>query len=182
MHESPLDWHSLVNWMRKRLITLLLMTPVLLTLQAGAQQSPAKPDNTGQQAEPLTTSDLVIQQILEPLRTGIITQNVKTVLSVFDKNELNGYGDLDGQLHAFFQQFQETSFRYQLMQVTEEKDHGSATVEMEMDALPYETTRTAVRRSVQMRLQLKLGPKGWKVAAFTPADFFNVQYSGTSQQ
>jgi hypothetical protein len=33
-----------------------------------------------------------------------------------------------------------------------------------------------VRRSVQMRFQLKLEPKGWKVTGFSPADFFGPEY------
>jgi hypothetical protein len=122
-------------------------------------------------------SDQVIQQVLEPLRLGMQTHNIQLVLSVFDKKELDSYSNLQAQLRAFFQQFSEVNLRYQLLQVTAENGRGSLTVEMQMDALPFEATQIAQRRSVQMRLQLKLGPKGWKIAGFTPSDFFNVEYS-----
>lgn len=161
--------------------TGFLLLVALLTLPAAAQQSPAKPAPPDQ-TEPLTVSDLVVQQILEPLRTGMITQNVNKVLSVFDKDELTNSTDLEGHLQAFCQHFQEINFRYQLLQVTQNKDHASAIVDMQMDAYPYEVTSIAIRRSTQMRMQLTLTPKGWKIATFTPADFFNVEYSGAPPQ
>ncbi len=145
---------------------------VLLAVAAAAPAQQAAPAS-----QDTSVSDEVIRQVLEPLRLGMQTQNLQLVLSVFDKKELDSYSNLQGQLRAFFQQFSEVNLRYQLLQVTAENGRGSATVEMQMDALPYEPTQVAERRSVQMRLQLKLGPKAWKIAGFTPSDFFNVEYS-----
>jgi hypothetical protein len=154
------------TWMRKLLICLglLALAPIGAAQQPNADQAPS-------------ISDEIIQQVLEPLRTGMQTQNIDLVLSLFDKQELDSYSDLEAHLRAFFQQISQLDLRYQLLQVTADKDRATATVEIEMDAQPYEATQFAVRRSVRMRLQLKLGPKGWKIAGFTPPDFFNVEYS-----
>jgi hypothetical protein len=130
----------------------------------------------------LSVSDQVIQQVLEPLRTGMQTQNIDLLLSLFDKRELNGYSDLQGQLTAFFQEFDQVDFRYQLLQVEAEKDRASATAELQMDALPYEPTHVPIRRSEQARLKLKLSGNRWKIAAFTPADFFSVIYPQSGPQ
>jgi hypothetical protein len=154
----------LVTWMPKVLTALGLLA--VLATAAPAWQAPAT-----------DLSDQLLQQVLEPLRTGMQTQNIQMALSVFDNKELEGYSNLEKQLRAFFQQFSEVTLRYQLLQATGGKDRASATVDVQMDALPYEQTQIAVRRSVQMRLQLKLDSKGWKIAAFTPEDFFNVEYS-----
>jgi hypothetical protein len=154
---------------------LKLETVLMAVILAVASAAPA------QQAAPAlqdtSVSDQMIQQVLEPLRTGMQTHNIQLVLSVFDRKELESYSNLQAQLRAFFQQFSKVNLRYQLLQVTAENGRGSLTAEMQMDALPFEATQIAQRRSVQMRLQLKLGPKGWKVAGFTPSDFFNVEYS-----
>jgi hypothetical protein len=152
------------------------------TASAGSQEqshadSATKSDDKDPQ--PLSLSDQLIQQVLEPLRTGMETQDVSQVLSVFDRQEMSGYGDLQSQLRAFFHMYDEVRFRYQLLQATADGDHGSATAELDMDALPYEPTQTAARRSVQMRFQLKQSPKGWKVVGFTPADFFGVGLNPT---
>jgi hypothetical protein len=141
---------------------------------AARDQEPAPPDHG------LGLGDQVIQQVLEPLRTGMQTQNIQLVLSVFDKQQADGYSELEGQLRAFFQMFDQVDLRYQLLQATADQEHGSAIVDMQMDALPYERSLPASRRSTQMRLKLKLGPKGWKIASFTPADFFNVEYKSSN--
>jgi hypothetical protein len=145
---------------------------------ATQEQTPAHADpatkSDDKDSQPLTLSDQVIQQVLEPLRAGMETQDVSQVLSVFDRQEMSSYGDLQGQLRAFFHMYDEVHFRYQLLQATADGDHGSATAEIDMDALPYEPTQTPARRSVQMRFQLKQSPKGWKIVGFTPADFFSV--------
>jgi len=154
--------------LRKPLICVGLL--IVLLAPAAAQQSPPLP------SDGLSLTEQVVQQVLEPLKTGLQTQDIQMVMSLFDKKEQTGYSDLQGQLQAFYQVFDQVNFRYQLLQATAEKGRGSATVDMQMDALPYEPTHIPERRSVQMRLQLKLGSKGWKIAGFTPPDFFNVDY------
>jgi hypothetical protein len=159
--------------------------PVLFTQQ---QQSAPPTTQSGSDEQPLsdeqapTMSDQVIREVLEPLSRGVQTQNIQMILSIFDNQELNGYADLQGQLRAFFHQYSEVNFRYQLLQVTSDQGRGSATADLDMDALPYEVTQTPSRRSVQMRFQLKLGPKGWKVTGFSPSNFFNLGFSRADTQ
>jgi hypothetical protein len=166
--------------MRKLLLCLGLCFSTLVAAdlpgrqQAGEpSQQPAPPPDTDQQAD---LSDTITQQVLEPLQRGMQAHNIQQVLGIFDKNEFEDYSNLYSKLQAFFQVFNQVDFRYRLLQVAGQKGHASATVEMQMDALPYDVTTFPARRSVQMRLQLKLEPKGWKITSFTPADFFNVDY------
>ncbi len=128
--------------------------------------------------EKLSLNDQIIQDVLEPLRTGIETQNIQKILSIFDKQQLTGFSNMQSQLRAFIRQYSEIHFRYQILQATAEKDHGSATAEIDMDALPYQITQVPARRSVQMRFQLQLEPKGWKVVSFSPSDFFSLNAPG----
>lgn len=150
---------------------------------ADKQQPDAQSDTrdskaqNGADAQPLTVSDEVIREVLEPLRQGMVTQNLQMVMSVFDQKEFSDYSDLEGELRAFFEQTSEVRFRYQILQVAANKNRGSLTADMEMDTLPYEFTTLPTRRSVQMRFQLALEAKGWKVTAFTPSDFFNVDFN-----
>jgi hypothetical protein len=153
----------------------------LFTPQQQSEQP--KPDaDSGAQNEAdkdgLSLSDQVVKDVLQPLSTGLQTQNIQMILSIFDKKEFDNYSDFEGELRAFFHQYDEVNFRYQLLQVTADKDHGSATADLQMDALPYQLTQVPSRRSTQMRLKLKLQPKGWKVIGFSPANFFNVDYNG----
>jgi hypothetical protein len=153
---------------------------------AGQQQSDKPPaDSSGPSTRPdkgLSLNDQVIQDILEPLRTGMVTHNIQMVLSIFDKKELDGYSDLQGQLQAFNQTYDEVRFRYQILQVTADQGAGSMTAMVEMDALPFGVTQVPTRRSVQMRFQIKLKGEQWKVTSFRPSDFFGLGYNRTDVQ
>ena len=130
--------------------------------------------------EGLSLSDQILQDVLEPIRAGMETQNIRQVLSAFDKREVSDYTDLEQQLRAFFRQFAEVRFRYQLLQAavddTPEKDRATVAAEMDMDAMPFNVTQIAIRRSVQMHFHMKFQGKAWKVTSFSPADFFDVDY------
>lgn len=147
--------------------------------QESGQPAPAPDSNQPNPPadQKLSLSDQVAQDVLEPLRAGIVGQDLNQIMSVFDKQATPGYSNLQQQLRAFFQLYSEVRFRYQILQVTADKDHGSATAEIAMDALPYEVTQIPARRSVQMRFQLKLTDKGWKAVGFTPADFFSPGFN-----
>jgi hypothetical protein len=151
------------------------------------QAAPAKAPPPAPQAPPsedaFSLSDQVIQDVLGPLRTGMETQNIKQVMSIFDKGEMSNYGDLQQQINAFLSQYQEVHFRYQILQATAQDEHASATAELDMDAIPYQASMIPARRSVQMRFQLKHEAKGWRVVGFSPSDFFNLSnYSRTDTQ
>lgn len=171
---------SLVTSVQLRIVPLVALAqqqqqqPTAETPAANAseQQSPS-----GKQE--LSLSDQVIKDVLAPLSTGLQTQNIQLILSIFDSKELENYSDLQGQLRAFFHQYDQVNFRYQLLQVTADQDQGSATVDLDMDALPYELTQVPSRRNAQMRFKLRLEAKGWKVTSFSPSDFFNVEFNRT---
>ena len=174
-----------MNLMRRSLIGFGLLCAVMsgaawAGLPAVGQEAAQPPSGSGERPPPaeqrLSLSDRVIRDVLEPLRMGLETQNIQMVLSVFDKKELSGYADLQGQLSALYHQYDEVRFRYQIMQVTADAGRGSATAEVEMDALPYQPTSVPARRSAQMRFQLKLVGKTWKVGGFSPADFFGIGF------
>lgn len=199
MHEGPRRPHSpIMDLMRRSLICFGLLAVLapgagLLTAReivsgsplASAQQQSNQPQTAPSSDEPAPPADQVqslnlteqlIRDVFQPLQNGMQTQNIQMVLSIFDKKELTGWADLQAQLNAFFQQYETVNFRYQILQVTAEKDRGSATADIEMDALPYSFGQVPSRRSVQMRFQIKLAPKGWKVSGFSPSDFFNVGF------
>lgn len=141
--------------------------------QASASDATAPADAPASD-EKLNLNDQIVQDVLEPLRTGVETQNIKQILSVFDKHDFSAYGDLEQQLRAFYRQYQLVNFRYQLLQAAIDKDHASATAEIDMDALPYGGAEIPARRSVQMRFQLKQAGTIWKIVGFSPSNFFSL--------
>jgi len=141
---------------------------------AQAQHSPSReqdePNASGQQ--PLTLAEQVIQDVLEPLQRGIEEHTLARVLAIFDQEQTPDYAQLRDQLRAFFQQYDPVRFRYKVLQVSSEKDSGFAIAEIDMAATPADETQLGVQRTTQMRFQMKLGAKGWKLVGFKPSDFF----------
>jgi formate dehydrogenase maturation protein FdhE len=142
--------------------------------QSEAQQAPApeQDESNASGVQPLTLTEQVVRDVLEPLQRGIEEHSTAQVLAVFDQQETPNYAQLRDQMRAFFSQNATVRFRYKVLQVTAEKDHGFAIAEIDMAATPADETQLGVQRSTQMRFQIKLGPKGWKLVGFKPADFF----------
>lgn len=141
--------------------------------QASAPATTSASDSASSD-EKLSLDDQIVQEVFEPLRTGFETQNIKQILSVFDKHDYSGYGDLEQQLRAFYRQYEQVNFRYQVLQAAVDKDHASATAEIDMDAMPYGGAEIPARRSVQMRFQLKQAGTSWKIVGFSPSNFFSL--------
>ena len=121
----------------------------------------------------LDLSDEVVRDVLTNLQRGIETHDLERVLEIFDQENMKDYAQFRDQMVAFFRRYDSVKFRYQLLQVTADKDQGFAIADIDMDADPSDILPTPQRRSTQMRFQMKRGPKGWKVVALRPADFFN---------
>jgi len=132
-----------------------------------AGQPPALPDAS------VDLSDEVVRDVLSGFQRGFETHNLDKVLNLFDPQGMRDYAQFRDQMVAFFRLHDSVKLRYQLLQVTADKDLGSATADIEMDEDPSDTLPTPQRRSTQMRFQLKRGAKGWKIIGLRPADFFS---------
>ena len=118
-------------------------------------------------------SDEVVRDVLTNLQRGIETHDIDRVLEIFDQQNMKDYAQFHDQMVAFFHRYDSVKFRYQLLQVTSDKEGSFAIADIDMDADPSDILPTPQRRSTQMRFQMKRAPNGWKVVALRPADFFN---------
>jgi hypothetical protein len=161
---------------------LLLLTFGILPCNAGtqpsrqqqAQSARAQQDSAKSQAEEqdLDVTDQVIRDVLKPLQEGIEGRNPEQLLTIFDKAEMSDYAQLRDQITAFLRQHESIRFRYEVLQVASEGDHGSAVLNTDVAATPGDLAGIPVHRNRQLRLEMKRGPKGWRVVGLKPADFF----------
>jgi hypothetical protein len=138
--------------------------------QEPSASEPDQPDVASQQ--PLDLTEQVIRDVLEPLQAGMQGHSLRQVLTTWDRENMLGYAQQRDQLAAFFRQYDEVRFRYKVLQVTSDKDRGFAMAEVDMEAQSFVTNQVPLQRSIQMRFQLKLEPKGWKIVGFQPSNFF----------
>ncbi len=134
-----------------------------------------KPPVTADQPDPqpFDLSEEVVRDVLTNLQLGMETHELDRVLEIFDPQNMKDYSQFREQMVAFFHRYDSVKFRYQLLQVVSDKDSGFAIADIDMDADPRDLLPTPQRRSTQMRFEMKRLPKGWKVVALRPADFFN---------
>jgi len=157
------------------IVALLLLWTLLNPLRLAAQDAPPAADST--QASPSTTavfdlSDEVVRDVLSNFQRGIESHNLDRLLDTFDPDGTRDYPQIRDQFIAFFRLHENVKFRYQLLQVASEKDVAFATADVEMDALPSDILPTEQRHTAQMRFQMKLTPKGWRLTGLKPMDFF----------
>ena len=141
-----------------------------------AQASPPQAQTAAAQSPPAgqapDLADEVVRDVLSPLQRGIETRDLPRVLAVFDPQDMTGYDDFREQMAAFFRLHDNIKFRYQLFQVSADRDVGFAIADVEMDAEPRDILPTERRHSAQMRFELKRTPTGWRAIGVKPMDFF----------
>ncbi len=163
--------NTLGRW--ARVISLAIL---LVALPAWAQQPDTAATGDTAQAQsdapqPLDLTESVARDVLEPLQTGVQTQNLKLVLSAFDAETFPDFSQFRDRMKALLDSNAVLLFRYKILQVTSEGSHASVTCEADLDATPLDEGQVPLRRSTQLRLQLKQTPKGWRIVGLTPGDF-----------
>jgi len=161
---------------RSLILAALLVAAVLASGQQGTPpaQTPAAP-NSGQPAsQPLDLEEAVSHDVLEPLQAAIQTQNLKQALSVFDAQAVPDFPQVRDQLRALFDSYSVLLFRYKILQASAGEKRASVTCEADVDATPLDRDQPPIRRSNQLRLELKQTPKGWQIVSFSPANFFSL--------
>jgi hypothetical protein len=152
------------------LALLLAALPALAQQPAASAPDSAPAPTSGQQ--PLDLQEAVAQDVLEPLQAGIQSHNLKQLLGVFDQQSVANFSQLRDQFKALLDNYAVLLFRYKILQASLDDAHASMTCEVDIDATPLDDGQVPLRRSTQLRLQLKQTPKAWQITGFSPSDFF----------
>src|SRR5664279_4324552 len=87
-------------------------------------------------------SDEVVRDVLTNLQRGIEGHDIDRVMEIFDRQNMKDYAQFHDQMVAFFRRYDSVNFRYQLLQVTSDKDASFAIVDLDMDADPSDLLPT----------------------------------------
>jgi hypothetical protein len=137
-----------------------------------ADASKPPTDEAAAQVQSLDFTEQVVRDVLSRLQGAIEGRKLSQVSEVFDSESAENYAALRNQFTAFFQHYDVIQFRYHILQVTSDKNLGFVTAEIDMEAAPADDSQVPLRRSTQVRFEMRLLPSGWKVVAFKPAGFF----------
>src|SRR6516162_6615028 len=140
MHEMPPRWvrqstrmtkGSQTSWLGVIFLgvslNLAAMPRIAPTMPAQPQSQAPQSDRSDQadrdatKPQSLDLTEEVVRDVLSRLQHAIEGRNLNQVLAVFDPQKPH-YADLHDQFMAFFQRYGVIQFRYQVLQVTSEKD------------------------------------------------------------
>lgn len=155
--------------------SLLLWTLLLagrLSAQSPAAPGPQQPGTAPAPAQPLDLSDQIVRDVLENFQRAVETRNFDRLLGTFDRESMKDFAEVREEFAAFFGLHDNIKFRYQLLQATAVNGTAFATADVDMEAQPADELPTEQRRSTQMRFQMKMTPKGWRIVGINPMDFF----------
>ena len=159
-----------------RRVRVIWVATLLLALPALAREPQTKapadpPEARSEAAQAVDLSELIARDALEPLQTGVQTQDLKQVLSAFDAESFPNFPEFRDRLKALLDSSAVLLFRYKILQVAPEGSYATVTCEADLDATPLDSGLVPLRRSTQLRLQLKQTSKGWRIAGLAPIDF-----------
>ena len=154
------------------IVALLIAWTLALPARFTAQVAMPPTNPAEQPGDTLNLSDEVVHDVLSPFQQAIETRNYRLLLSTFDAAATPEFLQLREQFEAFFRLHDNIRFRYQLLQVSADKDVSFAVADVDMDAQPADTLPTEQRRSTQMRFQMTRTPKGWRLTGLKPMSFF----------
>lgn len=155
--------------MTRRVVTFILM----LVLSAfasplAAQGKQQKPDVSAN--EPVF-DERAAAQVLGVIRDGLEGHSQRLLLSAFDGDKMTSFLTFQDQIEAYFTRYESFRLTYHILQTSQEGNHGVILADFQVENEPRGGGRTS-RRQAQLRFELELGPKGWKIVDMDPRGFF----------
>lgn len=133
-----------------------------------------KKDKKG--SDPVDTSavfnERIANDVLGQIRDGLEGHSRRLMLSAFDSDKMDGYLSFEDQIDAFFERYEAFRVRFRISNVTVEGTKGVVLVDTEMEEVPRGGAQPQ-RKRAQLRFELELGRKGWRVVDFRDRGFFS---------
>jgi hypothetical protein len=85
---------------------------------------------------------------------------------------MDGYLTFEDQIDAFFNRYEGFRVHFRIANVTVEGTKGVVLVDAELEQIPA-TGGAAQRKRTQLRFELEMGRKGWRVVDFRDRGFFS---------
>ena len=114
----------------------------------------------------------VANDVLGQIRDGLEGHSRRLMLSAFDSDKMDGYLTFEDQIESYFNRYSAFRVRFQIANVSVEGTKGVVLVNTELEQTP-DNGGTPQRKRGQLRFELEMGKKGWKVVDFRDRSFFS---------
>jgi hypothetical protein len=178
--------------MRKRVL-VLIASSLMAAMAAHGQCSPSSPETkkeekkkdekkkkdkakSGGGQDPIDTgkvfNERAANEVLGMIRDGLEGHSRRLMLSAFDGDKMDGYLSFEDQIEAYFDRYDAFRVNFRISNVAIEGSRGVVLVDAELEQTP-QGGGVPVRKRGQLRFELELGKKGWRVTDMRDRSFFN---------
>lgn len=138
------------------------------------KQDKKKKDKSGKDA--INTSEVfnehVANDVLGRIKDGLEGHSRRLLLSAFDDDKFDGYLSFEDQIDAFFNRYDMFRVNFRIANVAVEGSKGVILVNAELEQVPAKGG-APVRKNSQLRFEIELGRKGWRVTDVRDRGFFS---------
>src|SRR5437879_8764943 len=117
-------------------------------------------------------NERVANDVLGQIRDGLEGHSRRLMLSAFDSDKMDGYLTFEDQIDAFFNRYEGFRVHFRIANVTVEGPKAVFLVDAELEEIPA-TGGSPQRKRTQLRFELEMGRKGWRVVDFRDRGFFS---------
>lgn len=114
----------------------------------------------------------IANDVLGQIRDGLEGHSRRLMLSAFDGDKMDGYLNFEDQIDAYFNRYEAFRVHFRISNVTVEGTRGVVLVDTDLEQTPSGGA-APVRKRGQLRFELELGRKGWRVVDFRDRGFFS---------
>jgi hypothetical protein len=117
-------------------------------------------------------NERVANDVLGQIRDGLEGHSRRLMLSAFDSDKMDGYLSFEDQIDSFFNRYEGFRVHFRIANVTVEGTKGVVLVDADLEEIPA-SGGSAQRKHTQLRFELEMGRKGWRVVDFRDRGFFS---------
>ena len=141
--------------------------------QSGKQEQPDR-KGRGDKSHPADAfSEEIAEQIAQQVAEGFEEHNARHLLSAFDPDAMVGYANFQNQVEAMFQQYDSFRVHCRLTEITSDGDTGVALAELQLEETPRSQDAQPVRKTGQVRFEIRRGKNGLRIIEVKPRSFFS---------
>jgi hypothetical protein len=117
-------------------------------------------------------TERIAEDVIGRIREGLEGHSRRLMLSAFDAEKMDGYLAFEDQIDSFFSRYEAFRVQFRIANVAIEGQKGIVLVDAELEQTPV-AGGTALRKRSQLRFELELGRKGWRVVDVRDRNFFS---------
>jgi hypothetical protein len=114
----------------------------------------------------------IANDVVGTVRDGLEGHSMRLMLSAFDGDKMDGYLSFEDQIENYFNRYEAFRVHFRVANVAIEGAKGVILVDAQLEQTPA-NGGTPARKNSQLRFEIELGKKGWRITDVRDRGFFS---------